>query len=149
MQLTGTIPTELSQLSGLEDLALHVNELTGTIPEGISELSYLLYFDVSNNNLTGEVPSLESVSTGYFDEGKNYHYPFIGVYNNSFSGVIPQDLCYLEPEGFLGFDCSDILCGCSCNCSGTVSSNATPQDASSMNTTEEATNTTNTTNLII
>ena len=111
-------------------------------------MPYLLYFDVSNNNLTGEIPPFESVSSGYFDEGKNFHYPFIGVYNNSFSGVIPQDLCPLEPD-FLGFDCSDTLCGCSCECANVTNSNSEPPPAtSSLNTpTEEGTNATDATDL--
>ena len=131
----------------MEELALQVNQLRGAIPEGLTNLPYLLYFDVNNNELSGEVPSFESVRSGYFDEGG---FKYIGVVNNTFSGVIPQDLCYLEPDYYLEFDCSDILCGCSCECSvattsivGTAEATAFANDT----TMETATNVTNATNL--
>lgn len=132
----------------MEELALYVNQLTGSIPEGISELPYLLYFNVSHNELTGEVPSFESVRSGYFVEsGWGWK---IDVANNTFSGVIPEDLCHLEPDGYLGFDCSDILCGCSCECMNATASTVDTAEATAIvndTTLGMATNVTNATNL--
>jgi hypothetical protein len=55
-QLTGTIPTELSQLSNLQSLNLYHNQLTGTIPTELSQLSNLQFLSLGVNELTGAVP---------------------------------------------------------------------------------------------
>ncbi len=56
-QLTGSIPPELGNLSGLETLYLSRNQLSGSIPPELGNLSSLryLYLD-ANNGLTGPLP---------------------------------------------------------------------------------------------
>lgn len=55
--LTGTIPSVLSNLTGLQTLTLSSNQLTGNIPSELSNLTSLLTLQLPNNNLTGNIPS--------------------------------------------------------------------------------------------
>ena len=55
-QLTGTIPSELGNLAGLEGLYLGRNRLTGSIPAELGNLA-LDTLDLSYNQLTGVLPS--------------------------------------------------------------------------------------------
>nr|POF24470.1 lrr receptor-like serine/threonine-protein kinase gso1 [Quercus suber] len=54
--LTGGIPIELGQLSGILSLNLSHNQLTGPIPETLSNMTELESLDLSYNNLSGEIP---------------------------------------------------------------------------------------------
>ena len=54
--LTGSIPTELGQLTGLTHLDLSRNSLTGEIPSELGELSNLVELRLSGNRLTGCIP---------------------------------------------------------------------------------------------
>ncbi len=55
--LTGEIPVELGNLSGLTTLALLENNLTGAIPAELGKLSNLRVVALSNNNLIRNIPS--------------------------------------------------------------------------------------------
>ncbi|GJN28529.1 hypothetical protein PR202_gb16668 [Eleusine coracana subsp. coracana] len=55
MNITGSIPVELTKLSGLVELRLNGNSFTGQIPD-FSECHNLQYMYVQNNKLTGQVP---------------------------------------------------------------------------------------------
>ena len=55
-RLTGTIPTELGNLSSLTELGLSHNRLDGTIPSKLGGLSNLVTLDLSGNLLTGTIP---------------------------------------------------------------------------------------------
>ncbi|XP_028119482.1 receptor-like protein EIX2 [Camellia sinensis] len=78
--LTGTIPEELSLLSGLLGLNLSHNNLTGSIPKKIGGLKLLESLDFSNNQLSGTIP--ESMSNLSFISHLNLSY-------NNLSGRIP------------------------------------------------------------
>ncbi|KAL6348695.1 hypothetical protein AAG906_019429 [Vitis piasezkii] len=54
--LSGSIPTELSQLFGLRFLNVSKNHLMGRIPEKIGRMTSLLSLDLSTNHLSGEIP---------------------------------------------------------------------------------------------
>ncbi len=56
-QLTGSIPTELGNLSNLKQLHLHINKLTGSIPTELSNLSNLTELVLHSNQLTGSIPT--------------------------------------------------------------------------------------------
>ena len=54
--LTGTIPPQIGNLSGLIILHLGGNSLTGAIPEEIGNLTGLAEFNLHGNNLSGPIP---------------------------------------------------------------------------------------------
>jgi hypothetical protein len=54
--LSGSIPSVLSNLSNLNYLYLYQNQLTGEIPSLLQNLSNLTHFDLSHNQITGKVP---------------------------------------------------------------------------------------------
>ena len=108
MELSGTIPDEIGNLTELKQLGLKSNNFNGGIPESIGELtnltqlslsnnllngslheslgnlSKLILLDVSNNNLEGSIPSTIGNLSGL--------YTFL-VNSNNFSGLIPESLC--------------------------------------------------------
>ena len=55
--LTGTIPSEIGNLTQLKQLYLSSNNLTGTIPSEIGNLTQLKVLCIGWNNLTGTIPS--------------------------------------------------------------------------------------------
>ncbi|RWR86853.1 leucine-rich repeat receptor protein kinase MSP1-like protein [Cinnamomum micranthum f. kanehirae] len=62
--LHGEIPTEITQLRGLQSLNLSKNHLTGTIPKEINDLRWIESIDLSWNQLSGELMILHLASTG-------------------------------------------------------------------------------------
>ncbi|KAL5546232.1 hypothetical protein UlMin_005919 [Ulmus minor] len=80
--LTGNIPSDLTKLSGLEELWLDGNSLTGPIPDftGCVDLKII---HLENNQLTGELPS----SLANLPNLKELH-----VQNNMLSGTVPGSL---------------------------------------------------------
>ena len=56
-QLTGPVPAWLGNLSNLTSLGLWGNQLTGSIPPQLGNLSELTVLSLSRNQLTGSVPS--------------------------------------------------------------------------------------------
>ena len=55
--LNGTIPAELSRLTGLKALYLAFNQLTGTIPAELGTITSLTHLGLMNNRLTGQIPA--------------------------------------------------------------------------------------------
>ncbi|KAA8525515.1 hypothetical protein F0562_007370 [Nyssa sinensis] len=56
-QLTGEIPTQLGDLSGILALNLSHNHLNGSIPVSLAMLKQIESLDLSYNSLSGEIPS--------------------------------------------------------------------------------------------
>ena len=54
--LTGELPPELGDLSGLQELYLGANQLIGKIPTELGNLTSLIALDLRRNQLTGEIP---------------------------------------------------------------------------------------------
>ncbi|XP_076954310.1 uncharacterized protein LOC143628669 [Bidens hawaiensis] len=55
-QLTGKIPEKIGDMKALESLDLSVNKLSGELPTSLSKLNFLSSLNVSYNNLTGRIP---------------------------------------------------------------------------------------------
>nr|XP_048326801.1 receptor-like protein EIX2 [Ziziphus jujuba var. spinosa] len=79
--LTGGIPVQLTNLTGLIGLNLSGNFLTGTIPREIGKLKQLDSLDLSRNQLSGGIPSSLSQLT---------HLGTLDLSHNSLSGRIPS-----------------------------------------------------------
>ena len=61
--MTGTLPTELGQLTLLNALGLENNAFNGTVPTEFSQLSELTMFSFEHNKLTGSVNNILCSST--------------------------------------------------------------------------------------
>ncbi|MBC6477038.1 MAG: putative Ig domain-containing protein [Hormoscilla sp. GM7CHS1pb] len=81
--LTGTIPSELGELSNLTKLRLHNNEITGTIPTELGELANLQILGLSANALTGTIPP----ELGNLTSLQNLY-----LWQNELTGAIPPEL---------------------------------------------------------
>uniref|UniRef100_A0A7N0SZX5 non-specific serine/threonine protein kinase n=1 Tax=Kalanchoe fedtschenkoi TaxID=63787 RepID=A0A7N0SZX5_KALFE len=60
MGLNGTISPAFAQIASLQRLLLAGNNFTGTIPEELTGLTGLIQLDVSNNQLYGKIPAFRS-----------------------------------------------------------------------------------------
>ncbi len=81
--LTGTIPSEIGDLTKLEWLYFRDNNLTGTIPRDIVKLTNLEYLYLENNNLTGTIPK---------DIGNMTNLKFLSLHSNNLIGTIPNSI---------------------------------------------------------
>jgi hypothetical protein len=66
--LTGSIPSELGQLTNSEAIWLFGNQLTGTVPSEIGNLRRLKIFQVEGNELTGIMPDEICANTRFPSE---------------------------------------------------------------------------------
>lgn len=101
-QLTGFIPSLLSQWSNIQTFFVYVNQLTETIPSSLSQWRKLQVFSVSFNQLTRTIPS----SLSQWSNLK-----VLAVYNNQLTGSIPAvlgskwsglDAAYFDSNNFTG-----------------------------------------------
>lgn len=81
--LTGTIPSQISNLSGLQYLELWGNQLSGSIPPQIGSLTGLLGLDLYSNLLTGSIPP---------ELGNLTALQFLYLDSNQLSGAIPVQI---------------------------------------------------------
>ena len=114
-RFSGPIPTEITQLSDLTNLTLYLNEFTKTIPQGLGSLP-LETLDLRSNQLTGSVPpELEKLLP---------ELQTLNLGGNAWEGCLParlvevptNDLQYLLDYG--GY----MLCGPSANLPPAISS---------------------------
>ena len=82
-QLSGSIPSQIGNLSQLKELLLHYNQLTGSIPSQLGNLSQLYWLLLSFNQLSGSIP----IS---FDGLSNLEW--LNLSSNQLSGSIPSQL---------------------------------------------------------
>ncbi|MFQ6652188.1 hypothetical protein Gotur_024175, partial [Gossypium turneri] len=82
MNLRGTIPETLVNMSNLENLNLGFNQLSGQVPSSIFKISSLMIIDLSSSSLSGQIPTsifnISSLKT-------------IDLSSNSLSGSLPND----------------------------------------------------------
>ncbi|CAL9757964.1 unnamed protein product [Musa acuminata subsp. burmannicoides] len=121
--LSGGVPEELTNLSGLFSLNLSGNHFTGEIIENISKLQQLESLDLSRNNFSGTIPSNLVALTSL---------AFLNLSYNNLSGEIPrgnQLLTFNDPSIYIG---NPGLCGLplnqSCNVSETARDQSNPDD---------------------
>ena len=91
-RLTGPIPAELGQLSQLRVLVLERNRLLGKIPTELGQLSQLHYLTLFNNQLTGPIP---------LQLGQLSQLGHLSLENNQLTGPIPLQLGQLSQLGRL------------------------------------------------
>jgi len=82
-QLSGSIPTELGNLSNLDYLYLSSNQLSGSIPTELGNLSNLDYLYLGSNQLSGSIPT-ELGNLSYLDR--------LYLDSNQLRGSIPTEL---------------------------------------------------------
>ncbi|ESW15410.1 hypothetical protein PHAVU_007G070400 [Phaseolus vulgaris] len=87
--LVGSIPDDLTSLSGLIGLNLSHNHLSAKIPNNIQKMKSLESLDFSNNNLSGPIPTNMSIMDNL---------GFLNLSYNNLSGSIPTN------DHFLTFD---------------------------------------------
>ena len=85
-QFRGEIPIEIVNLMNLTTLALQENQLIGSIPSDIGNLTNLTALYLSDNLLTGEIPS---------EIGKLTNLMGLYLSNNQLTGEIPSEVCDL------------------------------------------------------
>ena len=90
--LTGTIPSELGNLTNLTWLNLSRNSLSGGIPGELGNLTNLEQLNLSDNSLSGSIPR-ELGSLTNLEE--------LNLYGNSLSGNIPAELGNLSNLKYL------------------------------------------------
>jgi Leucine-rich repeat (LRR) protein len=115
-QLSGSIPSQLGNLSKLERLSLTANPLSGGIPSQLGNLSNLLELDLGGNLLSGSIPSqlgnlskLEKLYLGFnqlsgsipSELGNLNNLEHLFLFNNQLSGSIPSELGNLSNLEYL------------------------------------------------
>ena len=88
-QLTGAIPSELGNLASLRALRLEDNQLTGTISSELGNLANLGDLDLAGNQLTGPIPS---------ELGNLANLNTLRLGSNQLTGSIPAELGNLDLE---------------------------------------------------
>ena len=94
-RMTGPIPVELGQLSGLRRLSIFNNHLSGSIPGEIGQLEQLRYLSFHNNDLTGSIPP---------EIGRLTNLEQLSLSSNRLTGNIPPELGQMENLMRLSFD---------------------------------------------
>jgi Leucine rich repeat len=123
--LTGSMPDELSLLTGLTTILMKENSITGTIPKSMFGLSQLTHLDLEDNRLEGTVPLELSNMTSLeaFVAAKNLlngtiptelgllsTLMLLRIHNNKFEGPLPTtlgllrkiELFYADSNSFTG-----------------------------------------------
>ena len=100
--LSGTIPTELADLSNLVILDLSENNLTGSIPVELGGLTNLEQLMLNTNQLSGPIPS------GIADSGDLPALWGLDLGSNNFDGNIPAALGNLSALEHLYLDYNEL-----------------------------------------
>ncbi|XP_051144610.1 leucine-rich repeat receptor-like serine/threonine-protein kinase BAM3 [Andrographis paniculata] len=91
-QLSGPLPSSLSNLSSLQILLLSGNSFSGPIPPSIGKLQQAVKLDLSGNSLTGEIP---------YGISNCIHLNYLDLSRNNLYGSVPQELSNLRILNYL------------------------------------------------
>jgi hypothetical protein len=94
-QLSGNIPVELGNLANLQVILLEFNQLTGTIPTQLGNLANLINLDLQGNQLTGIIPA---------ELGNLISLEALDLRQNQLTGDIPNEIGNLANLEGLVFD---------------------------------------------
>ncbi|XBH75741.1 hypothetical protein VPH35_102476 [Triticum aestivum] len=95
-RFNSSIPPQLNDMRGLNDLRLYNNNLVGNIPHQLCRLISITVLDLSNNRLTGDLP----------DCWCNFQVLlFMDLSNNRLTGKLPD--CWWSLEALLFMDLSN------------------------------------------
>ncbi len=87
--LTGSLPEEIGDLTGLYSLALSDNHLSGVIPDSMSKMHRMIILGLGNNDYTGDIPSFlfqMPLPPNVFGTPR-----IILLMDNNFTGISPWD----------------------------------------------------------
>jgi Leucine-rich repeat (LRR) protein len=101
-KLTGPMPTELGQLGALQGISLGANQLSGPIPRELSLLGALQFLSLSRNQLTGPIPP---------ELGQLGALTRLFLRGNQLTGPIPAELGQMETLMHLHLDYNPQLTG--------------------------------------
>ncbi len=82
-QLTGSLPSGMQLLAGLEELRLHQNQLSGPVPAELGGLANLRVLNLGDNEFSGPIPPELGQLAGLEE---------LRLYQNQLSGPIPAEL---------------------------------------------------------
>ena len=82
-QLSGSLPSELGNLTNLQTLNLYENELWGGLPSELGNLTNLTYLNLGDNELSGALPR---------SLGNLTNLQQLGLFDNKLSGSLPSSL---------------------------------------------------------
>ncbi|XP_054813135.1 probable LRR receptor-like serine/threonine-protein kinase At3g47570 isoform X5 [Prosopis cineraria] len=86
MGLKGALPSQIGNLSFLEELDLHSNSFYGMIPPSVFNLSSLEQIILSNNSLSGSIP---------LEIARLQRLKILSISSNNLSGMIPPTISNL------------------------------------------------------
>lgn len=136
--LSGSLPEEIGELTGLKTLELYMNQISGGIPETIGNLTGLTWLSLRGNQLIGTIPpeigNLINLEHLYLFEnqlegpipaetGNLVKLKYLLLQNNSLTGPIPDEICNLTGINYLSLDynqLSDSIPACIGNITGLI-----------------------------
>eukprot|EP00981_Chlorochromonas_danica_P008206 scaffold2062_cov181-Ochromonas_danica.AAC.10 len=114
MNLTGTIPEDISSFSSLLVLKLSTNSIRSSLPSGLASLTKLVELSIDLNYLEGSVPNAtfaqlenlrvldisDNLFTGSFPDAflQYKNITFLAMARNGFTGAFPKQLCSSLPQ---------------------------------------------------
>ena len=84
--LSGTLPTQIALLTGLQKFEVGGNSIHGRIPSELGLFSDLTYFNVASNNINGTIPTTLGLLSNVTQ---------LGVHDNQLSGTVPEETSQL------------------------------------------------------
>uniref|UniRef100_A0A7S1D506 L domain-like protein n=1 Tax=Cyclophora tenuis TaxID=216820 RepID=A0A7S1D506_CYCTE len=84
--LTGSIPTTIGRLIGLETLVIGENQIVGHLPSEIGQLTNFTAFLLANNSITGPLPS---------EIGQLTNLQQFAAQRNNFTGTLPSEMAQM------------------------------------------------------